>query len=129
MWDEERIQREAGSITDWCRGADLIDLGVTGREIAWRLWRGRIGAAHPGVYYVDSIPKTWKTMVMAAVMAAGPDAPLPPAVQQLRIGLPGGGNAYPDISWPDLMRIVEVDGFEAHGTHGNSRPICVDRMT
>jgi very-short-patch-repair endonuclease len=44
------------------------------------------------------------------------DAPVPMPVQQLRIRLRDGSNAYPDFTWPDRMRIVEVDGFEAHGT-------------
>jgi hypothetical protein len=44
------------------------------------------------------------------------DAPLPLPVQQMWIPLPNGENAYPDFSWPDRMRIVEVDGFEAHGS-------------
>jgi hypothetical protein len=43
-------------------------------------------------------------------------APVPSPVQQLKISLPDGDNAYPDFSWPDRMRIVEVDGFEAHST-------------
>ncbi len=43
-------------------------------------------------------------------------APVPTPVQQLRILLPDGANSYPDFSWPDRMRIVEVDGFEAHST-------------
>lgn len=43
-------------------------------------------------------------------------ADIPPPIQQLRINLPDGSNAYPDFAWPDRKRIVEVDGFEAHGT-------------
>ena len=44
------------------------------------------------------------------------DAPIPQPVQQLRVHLPTGANAYPDFAWPDLMRIVDVDGFGAHGS-------------
>lgn len=44
------------------------------------------------------------------------DAPVPPPVQQLQVRLPDGTNAYPDFAWPDRMRLVEADGFEAHGT-------------
>lgn len=44
------------------------------------------------------------------------DAPIPHPVCQLRIRLPSGSNAYPDFSWPDRMRIVEVDGFGTHST-------------
>jgi hypothetical protein len=44
------------------------------------------------------------------------DAPVPRPIQQLKVGLEDGSNAYPDFAWPDRMRIVEVDGFGAHGT-------------
>jgi len=44
------------------------------------------------------------------------DAPIPRPVQQLRVRFADGSHAYPDFSWPDRMRIVEVDGFAAHGT-------------
>lgn len=44
------------------------------------------------------------------------DAPVPTPVQQMRVRLSSATNAYPDFAWPDRMRIVEVDGFGAHGT-------------
>ncbi|MFZ0015445.1 MAG: type IV toxin-antitoxin system AbiEi family antitoxin domain-containing protein [Acidimicrobiia bacterium] len=44
------------------------------------------------------------------------DAPIPEPVQQLRIVRPDGGRAYPDFAWPDRRRIVEIDGFGAHGS-------------
>jgi hypothetical protein len=43
-------------------------------------------------------------------------APIPHPVSQLKIPLPTGSNAYPDFSWPDRMRIVEIDGFGSHST-------------
>jgi very-short-patch-repair endonuclease len=43
-------------------------------------------------------------------------APVPAPVHQLRIRLPTASNAYPDFSWPDRMRIVEVDGFDSHSS-------------
>lgn len=44
------------------------------------------------------------------------EAPVPRPIQQLQVKLPDGTNAYPDFAWPDRIRIVEADGFEAHGT-------------
>lgn len=41
---------------------------------------------------------------------------IPQPESQHRIPLPGGSNAYPDFAWPGRRKIVEVDGFEAHGT-------------
>jgi very-short-patch-repair endonuclease len=43
------------------------------------------------------------------------DAPVPSPKKQHQVPLPDGSNAYPDFAWPDRMKIVEVDGFEAHG--------------
>ena len=43
-------------------------------------------------------------------------AQIPRPVRQHRVRLPNGSNAYPDFSWPDRMKIIEVDGFEAHGS-------------
>lgn len=253
MWDEEKLQEEAGAKHGLIARPDLISHGVTNRQIAGRVALGRLTVLHPGVYYFDSTPATWKTVVLAAVLAAGPDAlashrcagvlweldaiygrvievtvpyvespepegvivhrtrrinpmsvveaipvttvertlfdlapmvpertlekaarsavhqrlttpekldfavaefgsrgvagtkkvrsvvrtldtdqsgsvaeidlkyivldaPIPMPVQQLQISLHDGTNAYPDFSWPDRMRIVEIDGFGAHGT-------------
>lgn len=230
---------------------DARALGATDHEIRWRLNRGRIEEAHPGVYYLNCTPATFRTQVLAAAMAAGPDAavshrtagilhgfegiygnpidimvpysespepngvilhrtrrpldavivdaipvttvertvldlarvfgdrslervtasalrkkvttverldvfiglrggrgvagtrrlrrvlgfvvddmsgsvaevdmhqllleaPIPSPIQQKQIKLPNGSNAYPDFAWPDRMRLVEVDGLEAH---------------
>lgn len=253
MWDEGIIRERAGQQHGLLRRGEMWDLGVTHRELIWKIRQGRVVVVHPGVYHVDSVPRTWKTNVLAAVMAAGPDAlashrtaavlrgfdaihgtvievtvpyvespepdrvivhrtrrsmspaeldsipvttaertlfdlapivplrvlekaarsaihnglttvdkldravaelggrgvsgtrrmrwlvrtlagdksgsgseidlknilcdaPIPRPVQQHQIRLPDGGNAYPDFSWPDRMRIVEVDGFDTHGT-------------
>jgi very-short-patch-repair endonuclease len=43
-------------------------------------------------------------------------APIPSPECQLQIKLPDGGNAYPDFAWPDRMKIVEIDGLEAHAS-------------
>ncbi|MEX1037567.1 MAG: type IV toxin-antitoxin system AbiEi family antitoxin domain-containing protein [Acidimicrobiia bacterium] len=74
MWDEARVRELAGTQHGLMRRADLVSLGATGREIGWRIGGGRVDVPHPGVYYLNSTPPTWKTAVLAAVMAAGPDA-------------------------------------------------------
>lgn len=42
--------------------------------------------------------------------------PIPQPKLQWKIRLPAGGHAYPDFAWPDRMKIVEIDGFDAHGS-------------
>lgn len=253
VWEEHRIRAAAGRTHGVLSRGALRTVGVTQREIAWRIGSGRLEVIHPGVYYLDSVVATWKTEVLAAVLAAGPDAlashrtaallwrldgiygrilevtvpfneepepagvlvhrtrrinsgqvlegipttspektlidvasmlpertlfkasrsavtqhlttaekldraigvhggrgvsgtrkmrrvvalvdadqsgspseidlkyivmdaPIPGPVQQLRIRLPDTSHAYPDFAWPDRYRIVEVDGFGAHGT-------------
>jgi hypothetical protein len=251
VWIEGKLRGIAAGQHGLLRRSQALSLGVTDHEIGWRLATDRIEQPHPGVYYLNSTLATWRTEVLAAVMAAGPqalashrcaavlweidaiygrmievtvpysespeptgvllhrsqrpirvlldaipittlreddprhrvsgrnthsekaarsairrgittqiswiarwrcwegeesrtrrfrtavrlvvadrsssvaeidmkhivvDAPVPVPVQQLRIRLRDGSNAYPDFTWPDRMRIVEVDGFEAHGT-------------
>jgi hypothetical protein len=253
MWDEGAIRALARGQHGLIARGDLLASGVTDHEIVRRVGIGRLEQLYPGVYYMDSTPATWKTEVLAAVMAAGPDAlashrtaallwecdaiygrtievtvpfnedpdpegiivhrtrrinpgmvhdsipitsppkallditplvpdrvlekamrstirnglttiekldlavglhggrgvggtrrfrrvirivaadnsgsvseidlkhivmdaPVPAPIQQLRVGLPDGANAYPDFVWPDRMRTVEVDGFDSHST-------------
>ena len=253
VWEERTLRRLAGRTHGVLSRDALLTSGVTDREIAWRVASGRLEPMYPGVYYFDSVTATWKTEVLAAVLAAGADAlsshrcaavlwgldgihgrtievtvpvdqdpepvgvivhrtrrlnprqfrdgipitppektlidiawmmpertlfkaarsvvaqrlssvekldraigvyggrgvagtrkmrrvvalvdgdesgspseidlkyivleaPIPTPVQQMRIRLPNGSNAYPDFAWPDRRRIVEVDGFGAHGT-------------
>ena len=44
------------------------------------------------------------------------DAGIPPPVAQFKVRLPNGKHAYPDFAWPDLMKMVEIDGLGAHST-------------
>ncbi len=43
-------------------------------------------------------------------------APVPAPVAQLGVRLPDGSNAYPDFCWPGKMKIVEIDGLDAHSS-------------
>lgn len=251
MWDEGRLRSLAAGQHGLVARDQVLALDVSDREIGWRIAAGRVEQLHPGVYYLNATPATWKTDVLAGVMAAGADAlashrtagvlwgfdavygrvvevtvpylespepngvivhrtrrrnhssmvdgipttsaektlldlalqlpqpvlekaarsavrdgtttvvrmdqevavsggrgvagtrkfrrviaavsydqsgsvaeidlrhivddaPVPRPIQQLRVGLPSGDNAYPDFAWPDRGRIVEVDGFDSH---------------
>ena len=43
-------------------------------------------------------------------------APVPMPLCQYEIDLPGGLHVYPDFAWPLEMKLVEVDGLDAHGS-------------
>jgi len=43
-------------------------------------------------------------------------APVSAPVAQMAIHLPDGSNAYPDFCWPGRMKIVEIDGLDAHSS-------------
>ncbi|MCI0677510.1 MAG: DUF559 domain-containing protein [Actinobacteria bacterium] len=43
-------------------------------------------------------------------------AAIPQPVPQLQIALGDGRHVYPDFAWPDLRKIVEIDGHDAHST-------------
>ncbi len=253
MWDEGVIRGHAGDNHGLVTRPWLLAAGATDHEIIARLNSGRLEDLHPGVYYLDAIRATWHTSLLAAVLAAGPeaaashrsagvlwsldgiygrmievtvpfndepaprgallhrsrrgvdpvahigipvtpvertlldlaallptptlekamssairkelatvdsidvciarfggrgvkgtrkfrrvlriverdksgspseidtaqlirDAAIPAPVQQLKIALPIGLNAYPDFTWPDRMKIVEVDGFDFHSS-------------
>lgn len=251
MWDEGRLRALAAGQHGLVTRDQVLGIGVSDREIQWRISTGRVEQLPPGVYYLNATPATWRTDVLAGVMAAGADAlashgsagvlwgfdaiygrvvevtvpylespepsgvivhrtrrrnhssvvdriritsaektlldlarhspqpvlvkavrsavrdgittvarldqevavaggrgvggtrkfrrviaavsydqsgsvaeidlkqivesaPVPRPIQQLRVRLPSGGNAYPDFAWSDRGRIVEVDGFETH---------------
>ena len=74
MWREGFLrslaERQHGLVTR----PQLVEAGVTDNDLVRRVNRQRLDRIHPGVYYLDSTPATWRTEVLAAVMAAGPGA-------------------------------------------------------
>ena len=51
-----------------------LEAGMTQKAVDYRIFSGRWLRIHDGVYQVDRRPLTWKTKLMAAVLAAGPTA-------------------------------------------------------
>lgn len=74
VWDEGRLRRLAAGQHGLVTRDQVLALGVSDREIRWRIFTGRLEQLHPGVYYLNATPPTWKTDVLAGVFAAGPDA-------------------------------------------------------
>lgn len=74
MWVEKRIQDVAGGQHGVIDRETALGLGASDHEIGHRLRTGRLSEMHPGVYYTDATLPTWRTAVLAAVLAAGPRA-------------------------------------------------------
>jgi hypothetical protein len=47
----------------------ILDAGLTPRQLHWRLQRGRLEAMEPGVYRLPGAPDTWRQRVLAAAWA------------------------------------------------------------
>lgn len=74
MWTERDLRFLASTQHGLLHREQLLAREVSDYEIGWRAATGRIETLHPGVYYLDCTPATWRTEVLAAVFAAGPDA-------------------------------------------------------
>lgn len=74
VWEERHVRLIAGGQHGVISRAQLLRAGIHPYVVTRRIRSGRLEVVQPGVYYVDCTPATWKTQVLAAVMAAGPDA-------------------------------------------------------
>jgi very-short-patch-repair endonuclease len=76
----------------------LLGLGLSAREIDYRVRTGRLWRVHHGVYCVGRPPVTPHERAMAAVLACGPLAALS--------HLPGGALWELRLRWPALMEVT-----------------------
>jgi hypothetical protein len=79
---------------------------------------GRRGAKRLLAVIADFRPGTTATRnaVEEAMLAICDGADIPRPLVNAWIPFPEGGGASPDFLWPKPKRIVEVDGYETHGT-------------
>lgn len=78
--------------------------GVRGTRLLRRILAERDGSRPPG--------SPAETRLMGLMRDEG----LPDPVTQYKIPLPDGSVAVTDFGWPWLMKAVEVDGLDAHGS-------------
>lgn len=74
MWDEGEVRLLAGGQRGLLTRSSILALGVDDGAIGRQLASGRWRELHPGIYYLDTTPLSWRTGLLAAVMAAGPGA-------------------------------------------------------
>lgn len=66
----ELASRQHG-LVEWTQA---VALGFDDKAIGWRVRTGRLARVHPAVYRVAGAPVTWEQTLLAACLAAGPDA-------------------------------------------------------
>ncbi len=82
----------------WSLALQLLGLGLSAREIDYRVRTGRLWRVHHGVYCVGRPPVTPHERAMAAVLACGRGAALSHR--------PGGALWEVGLRWPELMEVT-----------------------
>ena len=107
---EEEVARIASARHGVVTRAQLLDAGITRREIGWRLRRGDLIRVHRGVgHWAPSIEATY----LAAVLAAGEGALLCGLAAAYLLGLVKGQAPPPEVIAPTERRI---EGVKTHRT-------------
>ncbi len=78
---------------------DVVAAGGTRRHASGRVQVGRWDSPHSGVYRIAGVPWTYEAEVMAAVLAAGPDAVASHRCAARLLGI-GFAKADPEVSVP-----------------------------
>jgi very-short-patch-repair endonuclease len=95
------------------RGQALA-LGMTKREIDYRIEMGRLVVVEPRIYLVPGSPKTWERIAMAAVLAAGRDAVVSYFAAGWLLGLTQKKPAIIDITIPHERHPLKGRGRRLH---------------
>jgi hypothetical protein len=120
MWEREvnRFAREHHGLINW---ETAVELGGSRHLIRHRVSTGRWNEFRPTVYYLNVTPATWRTDVLAAVMAAGPDAVASHRTAARLFGLEGIGGHPLDVTVP-YAESPEPRGVIVHRTR---RPLDI----
>jgi hypothetical protein len=87
---------------------ELLDAGVSDRQITRRVQSGSLIVEYPGVYLVGHHPRTPESRYMAAVKACGPDALLSGLAAAWLWALIRGAAPKPEVTAPTERRIAGV---------------------
>ena len=105
---DEELARLAGSRHGVVTRAQLLDAGVTRREIAVRLERGALIRVHPGVYRVGHRAPSVEAAYLGAVLAAGEGALLSGLAAAHLLALVKGAAPAPEVITRTERRIAGV---------------------
>jgi hypothetical protein len=108
---EEEVARIASARHGVVTRAQLLDAGITRREIGWRLRRGDLIRVHRGVYRVGHRAPSIEATYLAAVLAAGDGALLCGRAAAHLLGLVKGEAPAPEV----IARTERhVEGVKTH---------------
>jgi predicted transcriptional regulator of viral defense system len=85
---------------------DVVALGGSPAAVRHRLATGRWRAAGPGVYRIAGTPVTWRSHLLAAVLAGGPGAVASHRSAGALHGLDGCRPGVPEVSVPRGRRYL-----------------------
>jgi hypothetical protein len=68
MWEESVLRVIVAEQHGLIAPDQLQLVGITDNDLRRRLQDARLELVNPGVYYLDSIPPTWRSRVLAAVI-------------------------------------------------------------
>ena len=105
---EEEVARIASARHGVVTRAQLLDAGITRREIGWRLRRGDLIRVHRGVYRVGHRAPSIEATYLAAVLAAGEGALLCGRAAAHLLGLVKGTAPAPEVITRTERRIEGV---------------------
>jgi very-short-patch-repair endonuclease len=95
-----------------------VDLGMSEREIDYRLTSGKWLIAEPGTYVIPGSPTTWERTAMVAVLATGPSAVISHFAAGWLWGLTDKKPAIIDITVPHGRSRLEGRGRRLHQASG-----------
>jgi very-short-patch-repair endonuclease len=108
---EEEVARIASSQHGVVTRAQLLDAGITRREIGWRLRRGGLIRVHRGVYRVGHRAPSIEATYLAAVLAAGEGALLCGRAAAHLLGLVKGLAPTPEVI---ALTERRIEGVKTH---------------
>ena len=105
---ERRIERLASRAHGVVTRSEVLDAGVSGKEVRHRLETGGLIAVHRGVYRVGHRAWSVEARYMAAVKACGEGAVLSGLAAAHLLGLLKGPAPPPEVTAPGLRRVKGV---------------------
>lgn len=123
MRGEQHTQAVAASQRFLVSRAQALDSGMSQEGIEHRVSKGRWLRIHDGVYQVDQRPLDWKSKLMAAVLAAGPDSRVSHRAALVLWGMDGISSAPVEITMP-FGNLAFPEGAVVHRSRRPTPTAC-----